>query len=780
MPQNPGWPLVAHQACFTTGGKAAYPATWDDLTQRVTAYSLTQGKQFELDHPQTSEASYTVRDVDEALNPANTTSPWNTGGKSLIPFRWIRSWHMWPLTGNMLNSSNDAWATLAGASGSFGDTASFEGGTIGTWTPVSGCTATVAAPPGVVWGFDWALGLDLVCDVAGVLPPSSPEGARSMLVTWATTAGGSGAADLSTPTPPLLSGQTYTASLSVYIASGPAVTVWCNGNTATSTATTGVWQRVTVTFVADSTITAGIGVYAAGPTTAGQQVWIDDVQLEAASSASTFTRGGPTVYPWFGGYIERYPVSWRAQGFEGWTNLLAIDARSLLGKARLQDVIVQDCLQDNPLHAWPLQDAAGQVTAWDAVTFAPGGLTLVPAGAPRVVTTTYGASNAPGVDSATCLSFAPTTPGSTFAAVADWTTNPIPGPWTVEAWIQCTTVTRQMRALTVWTSTSEEVGIQVDAAGTISLIHVSTGGAVDATVTTPGWYGDGAWHHVAVTATWDGTSAHETLYVDGQQIGATSRVTGAAVTAYGLMAGYARGSGTDSYRGLVGPVAVYPSAVPAARVASHWLAGRTGFAGDDSGTRIGRVLAWVGWRGPTVLPSGGSRHGPAVAGNGKFALDVAEVADTERGDLMGLTSGHLALLPRNARFTQPAPLWVFGENTAAGEIPYLADGLSAETDPTYLYNSITVTKDFNGVNQIVENTALDRWTLTLVGSRHVITLAESGVQIGCHSHPITQWLAEYKEIGLESGYSAEQIDEYGELLRKAEAVAALMAPGGAA
>ena len=79
-----------------------------------------------------------------------------------------------------------------------------------------------------------------------------------------------------------------------------------------------------------------------------------------------------------------------------------------------------------------------------------------------------------------------------------------------------------------------------------------------------------------------------------------------------------------------------------------------------------------------------------------------------------------------------------------------------------------------------ENTALDRWTLTLVGSRHVITLAESGVQIGCHSHPITQWLAEYKEIGLESGYSAEQIDEYGELLRKAEAVAALMAPGGAA
>ena len=87
--------------------------------------------------------------------------------------------------------------------------------------------------------------------------------------------------------------------------------------------------------------------------------------------------------------------------------------------------------------------------------------------------------------------------------------------------------------------------------------------------------------------------------------------------------------------------------------------------------------------------------------------------------------------------------------------------------------------DLNGA-KTDENTALDRWTLTLVGSRHVITLAESGVQIGCHSHPITQWLAEYKEIGLESGYSAEQIDEYGELLRKAEAVAALMAPGGAA
>ena len=338
LTQNPNWPLIGIQAAFgRPANSGAIAGPWDDLTARPPVkVSSTMGTQHELASAPTGTCEMTFRDVDEALNPANASSPWNSGGKSLKPYRRIRWWAMWPLTGNMLNAGNDVWASLMGAPGSFADTAGLEGG-IGTWSVTAGCTLAQSAT-------------------------HVHDGTKSMLATWSTTAGGSGVANFSTPLPPLLSGQTYTVSMWVWIGSGPAVTIWCNGNTVTSSATTGAWQRVVLTFVADSTIVAGLGVYSAGATTAGQQVWVDSVQLEAAGSASSFTTSGPTIYSLFQGHIERYPLRWEHAGFEAWADMTCVDAAAMMSRALLRDVATAECFVDSPDQYWPLWDPTGTPT----------------------------------------------------------------------------------------------------------------------------------------------------------------------------------------------------------------------------------------------------------------------------------------------------------------------------------------------------------------------------------------------------------------------------------
>ena len=671
--QNPNWPLVTWQANFAQGANGPIPQTWVDLTPRVVDWQVTAGKQHELDTIEAGTVTATVRNADEALNPANPSSPWNTGGNSLKPYRWIRGWAQWPCSGggNLLNSTNDVWAATAGAAGSFADTASLEGG-VGTWTVTAGCT--------------------LASSTAHV-----HDGAKSMLVTWATTAGGSGVANLSTPVPPLQSGATYTASVWVYLGSGPAVTVWVNGNTATSTTTTGAWQRVTCTFVADSTITPGVGIYSAGATTSGQQVWVDSVQLEAASTASSFTTTGPTCYPIHTGFIETYPLSWKHMGFEGWATLTGVDALGLMSRQLLDNVLTQEMLADTPDLMWPLDDDSTSATAANIGAKFPNAarMVLCPFGSPTTATTKFGGSSSPGLDSGSTAEFAPASAAATYAPLIDWagsTGYTIGGTgqaYTVEFWFSSSSkLVQPMRILRAWATGQEELGVTLTSAGNLQMIHRGASGTIDATVTSLGTYKDTGWHQVACTAYAVGSTVYEDLYVDGRHVAGATR-TGTPMVGRGVVLGYGVLEGGEAYVGNVSRLAVYPTVVPLARLASHWIAGKTGFAGDLTGTRIARILAWANWAGPTVLPAGSTRCGGAAGLQDSTTATAAQVAAaTERGSFLALPDGRLALIPRTAFTTQTVSKATFGEHDGSGETPYL-DG-TVSLDPQFIYNVVKV------------------------------------------------------------------------------------------
>jgi len=68
-------------------------------------------------------------------------------------------------------------------------------------------------------------------------------------------------------------------------------------------------------------------------------------------------------------------------------------------------------------------------------------------------------------------------------------------------------------------------------------------------------------------------------------------------------------------------------------------------------------------------------------------------------------------------------------------------------------------------------TKMDRWSLVIVGSRHAITATDRLVAIGCQRHSLDWWLENYGTVGSESGYSPEEIEEYGGHLKRIEAAA---------
>ena len=80
--------------------------------------------------------------------------------------------------------------------------------------------------------------------------------------------------------------------------------------------------------------------------------------------------------------------------------------------------------------------------------------------------------------------------------------------------------------------------------------------------------------------------------------------------------------------------------------------------------------------------------------------------------------------------------------------------------------------DLSGANLSGAN--LDAWSMVIPASRHVITAYPDRVQIGCHSREIDSWLKIYERVGREEGYTAEQIAEYGEHLRRIKALTNLM------
>ena len=295
---NANWPAVSFQSAFNAdpNDPAATP-TWTELVTRLRTWDSDFGRQYETDTNQAGEAEATLDDADELLNPANTSSPYNSAGNLLIPLRQFVHQAMWPPVpvGSAVNMLNTA----------SGFDPTFE-------------TYTAGSAP------SWLIAVGGVAPAVSTLNPfSGTQSLRYAVV----AAGGQQGPGWQVECIP---GQQYTISAEFRQTAANTTQIFISGGaTGSSTASINTYVRLTVTFTATQPTHQ---VYINSMTTGSNaNCNIDTIQMETGASASTFSSAvGPVVYGVAAGYVERWPSTWDYNGIRGRCDITCVDATAVL------------------------------------------------------------------------------------------------------------------------------------------------------------------------------------------------------------------------------------------------------------------------------------------------------------------------------------------------------------------------------------------------------------------------------------------------------------------
>jgi len=297
----------------------------------------------------------------------------------------------------------------------------------------------------------------------------------------------------------------------------------------------------------------------------------------------------------FVGYIKGWPPALE-NGVRPVVSITATTRDDQLSRVKMKSPLRQEVLADSPDLLWPLTEDAGSTQAQTAPIVLPAAA-LGAAGAGPALT--FG-DNGPGVGDGTGVKFSPAsaTSGQYLAARLPSSLNL--AAYTIECFVNIGT------SLPSWAT----------GGGVEHILGLTIGGAslfgdfyIAAVAGTDGYpifddstgivkYGpapilDGGWHHLAATRTAAGGDV--AFYIDGVATPNGGAGSTTATTADTLTVGEATTASLAQarFQGNVGYVAVYDTALSAARIAAH-AAPRNGFSGDTTDVRISRYLGFGG------------------------------------------------------------------------------------------------------------------------------------------------------------------------------------------
>ena len=413
------------------------------------------------------------------------------------------------------------------------------------------------------------------------------------------------------------------------------------------------------------------------------------------------------------GFMERWPQALTQARYQV-TNAVMSDVLAQLTPLS-KTVTRSEILLDNPAGYWPLGDPAGNSVAQNVAPGSPlvmqvtqskqgNGGAVQAFGASASLTVTSGSNTSTsaliGDGGGTCwsqsgLGAGETTQGYCLQVTSDAMPSLANGI-TVEGWFAITDVAQpaQVHLLMGLTGPAGMI-FQVVVDQSAGYIYVRafdkiTRAYTQTLVNNQADWSSGAWFHIALTltqTTWQ-------VYVNG---GAFTGATGTCNLAPGWYTlsycGQATRAATGAmWNGVMSQLALFPAILPDTRIVTHfWASLAALFDIDTADQRIDRLMLESGCGYPRVIGrSPDTLQGATDQQGQQLAQNITNITESDGGLLYVDGPGYLFYLSRSNGYNLPITA-VLGENTSAGEIPYL-DDIGFDDDPSQVYNDITLTQ----------------------------------------------------------------------------------------
>lgn len=335
-------------------------------------------------------------------------------------------------------------------------------------------------------------------------------------------------------------------------------------------------------------------------------------------------------YPLAVGFIDGWPQEFKGPR-DAWVDVSYTDIFKLLARADLPRSMYDLAVSiDRPAHWWKLHETSGAIAADSGF-------------AGTLYAGTYVGAPTLGVDA--LIDFDDAGTCATFAAASH---QHIEVPAGVTAFTDTYTVEVWLKVAAPPASTQ----YIADAGNTVKLtFRINTDGHVAVGINENSGFSicDGLVHHVVYTSQGD----FRGLYVDGVL------VDSAAGNGPQISTGFVIGNnlvgtvpGTNWLTATLSHFALYYDALSAARVLDHYNAGKTAFAGTDTGTQVGRVLDYL--RIPAAdrnIRTGSSTIGAYALPGGTALSYILKLDETERGLCFVDALGRFTWIPRHALLT---------------------------------------------------------------------------------------------------------------------------------
>jgi len=650
------------------------PGSWTDITTWVKDAKSKRGRQHFLGRFDPGTMDLQLDNRDRRFDPTNTSSPYNPNVVPMTPVRLRASWNL--LTKNQ---------------------ASLETNTTG-WAALTNCAIAQTAAQAL----DGTKSLSLTASAGGTMDATTSTGTSGIAVT---------------------PGQIYSAlayfrtavtaraclvAIAWYTAAGTFISESAG---ATANDTSAGWTQANVSAAAPATAAFAAVRVRVNAAAAAEVHYVDEIGLFPAPSITVWDRGsgGADAYGVFRGFVEGWEQDWQ-DSLTTEVPLKVIDAFKYLNYARLPaDVMSVQMLSESSILWWRLNDIEGSAVAGDS------------SGYSNPSTGVFGASfGQPGLlpySSATAVVMSGVSPNYLVApaAAAPYT---ISGgePWSFSllCWFE-TTATHNMDLF----RGGDYLGgkgyfyVQIGSTGVIFFEVLDVTGSpisLFGQLQSPKSYNDGQPHRVAACWTF-GAPGQATLYVDGvavaQAAGVSTTINVPQVPFY--VGGTPHFS--NSFVGTIQDVAHVQHDLGAADALADYQAGWTPWAGDLSGTRVGRILDAISW--PSALRSldaGNSALGPTSLEKANALPYLQEVENSEFGKLFVAPDGTIALQQRQRPILPPnnTSKATFADDGTG--LPYELAGTTRLTlDDADVYNKADVQRQGGAVQSVSDATSQARY-----------------------------------------------------------------------